>query len=109
MTGAAGGGAFKGMSAACAAPPSTTAAITPIPSQKSFRIGCPHFGLCSPPLQAQWIQPYRKSGQRTVTGEQRQVVFCILSTEYLKYDWYYLNDRGIIWPVIVLSYTQVWS
>jgi len=41
MTGAGAGGAFTGMSAACAAPPSVRAANTLIPSKNSFRMKTP--------------------------------------------------------------------
>jgi hypothetical protein len=49
MTGAGGGGAFTGMSAACAEPPSMMTANVLSPSKNNFRMKAP-FQFCSPPL-----------------------------------------------------------
>jgi hypothetical protein len=74
MTGAGGGGAFTGMSAACAVPPSIMTANVLSPSKNNFRMKAP-FQFCSPPLQAYGMQSYREEGQRSVTTEQRQAEF----------------------------------
>jgi hypothetical protein len=50
------------------------------------------------------MQSYREARRKTVTTEQRQVVFCKKSTEYFGHYWYYLDGYGIIKLSIVLFY-----
>jgi hypothetical protein len=53
------------------------------------------------------MQSYREARQRTVTAEQRPLVFGEQSTERFGYYWYYIDGHGIIQLFIVLFYFKV--